>query len=395
MLLAINYLHQRCIVHRDIKLANFMYAKPDSNHIKLIDFGFGEEIKKDANSKLSVGTLDYADPEVILKNYGSKCDMWSLGVSVFLMLTGYLPFTGKDVQEQMKHIVAGKIEVKSAWENVKETAPLGYDFVTSLLKKDPAQRLSAEEALKHGFIVARSKRNSSLEAGHIDAKVLAGIKDFAAASKFKKALMLAMAWSLSHDDHKEFHDLFMAVDNDQSGVITLDEFKCLVEERHECTDEEITLLFDSLGEAGKQELSYSEFLAATLATKIHINNHLLAATFRRFDKDGSGYIDARNLHTLLGDKYSVQEVTAMVKDVDTNGDGQISYKEFVAFARLGEGEIAQATSRIIDREIQHINSNGEDTSAPVRFASLDSMASINKKRRMLIPRGIPERQITP
>merc|ERR1719155_170442 len=77
MLMALNYLHGHGIVHRDIKLENFMYENKDSSALKLIDFGFSEIWSlSDPMMKKSVGTLDYAAPEVITKYYSNKCDMW-------------------------------------------------------------------------------------------------------------------------------------------------------------------------------------------------------------------------------------------------------------------------------------------------------------------------------
>merc|ERR1712183_1203924 len=99
MLLAINYIHTHGIVHCDIKLENFMYELPDNDHLKLIDFGFSrfwEPGNAVAVMALSCGTLSYVAPEILNKNYTSQSDLWSLGVIAFILLFGYMPFTGAE-----------------------------------------------------------------------------------------------------------------------------------------------------------------------------------------------------------------------------------------------------------------------------------------------------------
>merc|ERR1719230_1397746 len=111
MLLSINYIHSQSIVHRDLKLENFLYEKKDGNHLKLIDFGFSKVWQRNTKMDLSCGTLSYVAPEVLEKDYTSQCDLWSLGVIVFILLVGYMPFHGTE-GSQIKNIKAGSYSVK-------------------------------------------------------------------------------------------------------------------------------------------------------------------------------------------------------------------------------------------------------------------------------------------
>eukprot|EP00931_Biecheleriopsis_adriatica_P048899 TRINITY_DN28260_c0_g1_i1.p1 TRINITY_DN28260_c0_g1~~TRINITY_DN28260_c0_g1_i1.p1 ORF type:complete len:273 (+),score=40.84 TRINITY_DN28260_c0_g1_i1:31-849(+) len=92
MLLAVNYLHSHGVVHRDLKLENFLYETEGSDHLKLIDFGFSKVWDPNTSMKQSCGTLDYVAPEVLAGSYCKQCDMWSLGVIAFILLFGYMPF---------------------------------------------------------------------------------------------------------------------------------------------------------------------------------------------------------------------------------------------------------------------------------------------------------------
>merc|ERR1740116_405459 len=96
MLLALNYLHSHNIAHRDIKLENFVYEDKDCKHLKLIDFGLSRIIDPSVRMHTLCGSLNYVAPEVLDQEYTRQCDLWSLGVITFILLAGYMPFSGED-----------------------------------------------------------------------------------------------------------------------------------------------------------------------------------------------------------------------------------------------------------------------------------------------------------
>jgi serine/threonine-protein kinase Chk2 len=156
LLKAVNYLHDQSIVHRDLKPENILLD--GQGNIKISDFGLA---RFDATHMQSLcGTPHYVAPEVIrlgLGNssvgYGKEVDMWSLGVSLYHMLTGYLPFTETDRMALFNQIEKGAYDFPhQLWITITVEAK---DLVKKLLDIDPKTRLSAEQALKHPWI-ARS-----------------------------------------------------------------------------------------------------------------------------------------------------------------------------------------------------------------------------------------------
>merc|ERR1719181_1759331 len=151
MLRAIGYLHSHNVVHRDLKLENFLYQSDEKSQLKLIDFGFAKVWDPSTLMMSSCGSIAYVSPDVLTgKGYTDKCDLWSLGVIVWMLLAGYPPFHG-DERTMMTKIKSGQADWshKSRWKPVSEEA---VDFVQKLLKKDPDQRPDAQEALKHAWL---------------------------------------------------------------------------------------------------------------------------------------------------------------------------------------------------------------------------------------------------
>ena len=146
---AINYLHSSQICHRDIKPENFLYTFPDKGaDVKIIDFGlatkFGEEMMHTV-----VGTPYYVAPEVLRGSYGQSCDVWSLGVLLYVLLAGYPPFNGETQQEIFHKILHGEYDFdQGEWEDV---SPEARDLISSMLVLSPEKRTTLVQVLKHDW----------------------------------------------------------------------------------------------------------------------------------------------------------------------------------------------------------------------------------------------------
>lgn len=102
LLSAILYCHKRGIVHRDLKPENILIEKNSNGseiNIKVIDFGTAKAFSACTVMRQTIGTAYYIAPEVLNHNYNEKCDIWSCGVILYILLSGYPPFNGRDDQE--------------------------------------------------------------------------------------------------------------------------------------------------------------------------------------------------------------------------------------------------------------------------------------------------------
>ncbi|KFH09363.1 calcium-dependent protein kinase CDPK3 [Toxoplasma gondii MAS] len=104
------YLHKHNIVHRDLKPENLLLeSKSRDALIKIVDFGLSAHFEVGGKMKERLGTAYYIAPEVLRKKYDEKCDVWSCGVILYILLCGYPPFGGQTDQEILKRVEKGKV----------------------------------------------------------------------------------------------------------------------------------------------------------------------------------------------------------------------------------------------------------------------------------------------
>eukprot|EP00930_Biecheleria_cincta_P004686 TRINITY_DN105605_c0_g1_i1.p1 TRINITY_DN105605_c0_g1~~TRINITY_DN105605_c0_g1_i1.p1 ORF type:complete len:668 (+),score=126.67 TRINITY_DN105605_c0_g1_i1:232-2004(+) len=324
VLLAVAYLHAQGVVHRDLKLENFLYESEDSDHLKLIDFGFAKFWNQDAKMSQACGSLHYVAPEVLEKAYTNKADLWSCGVIAYMLLTGTPPFFGSD-NEVLAKIRAGTPHWSQRFLILSKQPK---SLVRGLLVADPEQRLSAKAALEHPFVQAGSPKQQETI---LDADILKSLRRFARASAFRRALLSIMAWSLSNEDRALLREEFLSMDGESRGTITHRELKRVLEERFHVCSEEADMLFSSLDTDHDEEIEYNEFLAAALLARVRVHEDLLRKTFSRFDKNDTGTITAEDLRSVLGDHFDGAEMEELIHEADTSGDGKVNYDAFLEY----------------------------------------------------------------
>lgn len=104
---AVAFCHDHNIVHRDLKPENLLIDENDHNHIKVIDFGTSIEFDPKKKMHRMYGTCYYIAPEVLEGSYGKECDVWSIGVILYVLVTGSVPFGGSNDKEIMKSVARG------------------------------------------------------------------------------------------------------------------------------------------------------------------------------------------------------------------------------------------------------------------------------------------------
>lgn len=353
MLRVLCHLHARSIVHRDLKLENFLYQSKNPHEqmkkylsevsendgknvhaeapqLKLIDFGFARYWDPSTLMLTSCGSAEYVSPDVLSgEGYTDKCDLWSVGVIVWMLLTGYPPFHG-DRRTMMSKIKAGIPDWshKTRWKSVSSDA---IDFVRSLLIKDPEERLDAQGALRHRWLIhSAPKVELSYECGN---SALSAIRRYAGGSKLRRAALQLLVQQLDAKETRALRRLFVSMDNESKGWITAQELSDALGqfEYRGCRDQEEDF-FAAVCANGDQRIYYSDFLAASIDVSETSHKAALQRTFAHLDTDKSGSIGTTDLRNIVGDDFENTPISVVAREALPKGD-EIYFNDFVKVVR--------------------------------------------------------------
>ncbi|KAI9469923.1 MAG: kinase-like domain-containing protein [Benjaminiella poitrasii] len=163
MLEGLAYLHSLDIVHRDMKPENLLFkTSAENSELLITDFGLSKLLKNN-NEVLTTacGTPGYVAPEVLLgTGHGKPVDLWSVGVIMYTLLSGYTPFYGEDQNELFDSIMKGEYDFEEEyWGNISDEAK---NLINKLLTFDPKKRITAEDALKDVWITSEADNGINL-----------------------------------------------------------------------------------------------------------------------------------------------------------------------------------------------------------------------------------------
>jgi len=162
ILSAVQYLHSMEIAHRDLKPENLLCSGSGSNEIvKIADFGLSKVFAGDEQLVTSCGTPGYVAPEVLMcESYDKSVDMWGIGIITYILLAGYPPFYAENDTALFEKIMNAEYDFEDeCWDDVSD---LAKDFIKHLLVKDPVERFTAEQALKHEWITTKAVPDKAL-----------------------------------------------------------------------------------------------------------------------------------------------------------------------------------------------------------------------------------------
>ncbi|KDP23706.1 hypothetical protein JCGZ_23539 [Jatropha curcas] len=157
LLNAISHCHRFNIVHRDIKPDNILFDS--RNRVKLADFGSADWLSDEGTMTGVVGTPYYVAPEVVLgRDYNEKADIWSAGVVLYVMLAGIPPFYGETVEEIFEAVIRGNLRFPP--RIFRNVSPEAKDLLKKMICRDVSRRFSAEQALRHPWILNEGETSS-------------------------------------------------------------------------------------------------------------------------------------------------------------------------------------------------------------------------------------------
>ena len=227
MLSSIRYLHSKGIIHRDLKLENFLFSDTNPGHseLKLIDFGLSKHFEVGDIQHESVGTRTFDNaiellrkfnlapnltpfpaytvaPEVIVgKGYDEKADLFSIGVLSFLLLTGETPFGGDMGEGEDMMMVRDRIIACVVPYDRLDVSDLAVDFIKSLLVRDPNRRPTARQAQNHPWV----RRRRSKQRSGLNGSIVNGLTSFKDLSSTRKFLREVVTYTLDAEQIEGLH----------------------------------------------------------------------------------------------------------------------------------------------------------------------------------------------
>lgn len=417
VLSGLQHMHHNKVAHCDVKPDNFLFVDDaEDADIKIIDFGLSKFVPPSTYLRSFCGTPYYVAPEVLHGKFNEACDLWSVGVVCFVMLFGYPPFHanpkkyGKKTDAHIYSLVQKGFDpvVKKGYAAhfpakipVSESA---RSFISSLLKTEPADRPTTDEALMHRWLQPEGSDGAATDVP-LHPSVLAGLKHFEASSRFKQAILTAMADTLAQDEVEALQATFKVLDADGDGTITIEELrgalldKMKAHENAKTTDddavssahvdaeghvhqafsvaseEELNALMQKLDVDGDGVISYKELTLSCVNRKLNAKEERLWASFCKLDLDGDGSVTIDELRQVMGDVQpgiTDDEIAQMVAEVDSDGDGSVDYTEFLAMMRNREEEADDAAA---DGDIKEDIDDDAEIAAIVEAAEAKAVAA--------------------
>eukprot|EP00927_Polykrikos_kofoidii_P028822 TRINITY_DN25045_c0_g1_i1.p1 TRINITY_DN25045_c0_g1~~TRINITY_DN25045_c0_g1_i1.p1 ORF type:complete len:839 (-),score=186.20 TRINITY_DN25045_c0_g1_i1:22-2511(-) len=348
---AVHYMHSRKIMHRDLKLENFMlYSKEplnvEDNVLKIVDFGSARDFPVEGCCCTLVGAPYYVAPQVILREYDEKCDVWSLGVVAYILLSGRPPFDAETDVGIWSKVREGKYDFDG--EEWADASCESRAFVADCLAMDPESRCCAQALASHCWIEDnRSYVNTAKRS--TQAKFLPNMRCFWAGTAASRAALEFVAQHADGDTVRELSEMFRAMDRDNSGTLHLEELRDGLETAGMGLGVGVcgwrTWLEKTFGEGSNIKgitINYTTFLASALDRRLLQQENACWAAFSAFDRDGNGHVSHRELGEVLRDRrfessLGVQEgglsCVAEALELDLDDDGEIDFWEFMHHVR--------------------------------------------------------------
>lgn len=324
---AVAYCHNIGIVHRDLKPENILLEINENQfNVKIIDFGTSRPFKPNQKLTERTGTPYYIAPEVLRKQYDHRCDLWSIGVIMFILLTGIPPLNGKNDKEIIHNVQTAVIDY-SAYS----FSPEAKDLISKLLQRDPLKRISAPDALQHSWI--NNLCPNLVLNRNMAKKALQNLKCFRADQKLQEATIAFIVNQLvSKEETQELKKVFMELDTNNDGQLSYEEIVNGYKKFYGSGNptQIADIIFEKVDADKNGSISYEEFIRATIDLDKVINEKKLEYAFKLFDQNGDGFIQANEIKNVLGKDMDVDDEIwkTIIQEVDLNGDGEITLDEF-------------------------------------------------------------------
>ena len=336
VLSAIKYCHKMKIMHRDLKPENILIykhnKKKDYFDVKICDFGTSQIFKKGEWQSQPCGSVYYVAPEVINKKYNSKCDLWSCGVIMFMLLSNKAPFGGKNDREILRNVLGGKYN-KNFLVNCSD---ITLDLIGKLLEKEYKERINADKAMKHKFFTQFNIKEliNELNDNDVVDKLINNLKNYKCESILQETALAYLVHNYPDlEEIENAYKLFNKIDVNGDGKITSGILINGIGKYWEGDEKkEILNIFEKLDQDHNNYIGYEEFVRAAIDKTIFLDENVLKFAFKYFDINNTGEINYESIRSIFKHHIKSESIDESLKkimdEVDEDKDGKINYNDF-------------------------------------------------------------------
>lgn len=359
---AVAHLHNLGYCHLEVSPEVFMFTQLFAGRspalrdicLKLVDLGQALKMDEDGSVRakptpaLSNNLAVHCKaPELCHQRHapqepisGPSCDVWSLGVMTFFVITGSWPIVGPN------GISAANTKAEQEW---KLCSRRGQHFVHQCLKKESSKRPRGEELLGSSWLeTAQAAYVASMEQGATGKTTASAVvaptmtpeavvEGFRAVQKLNPLEHAVLTIAVHHlPEEKTAHQrrVFAMLDKDGNGRLTVNELVNGLGQAFDSlgTAEDIKSALDQIDTDGNRLVDYTEFLVATFAARQNVKDDVCYTAFAALDQDGGGYVCVKELQQAFGDAFD-PHASNLLGGHDADGNGLIDFEEFKVLLR--------------------------------------------------------------
>ena len=304
--------------------------------LKLIDFGCSKifSVKKNYFNDENIGTITYSSPEVLKNNYTEKCDIWSCGVIMYLLLTGELPFNGITEDQIKNKILRGRFCFYNRL--FKDISLEAKDLIRHCFIYDPNKRISSKEALNHPFfkneIMDNLYINLDPEIENKTKEAILSLINFSYESKFFQAVITYLVHNfIPKEEENKLKNVFLSIDSDFDGKISRNDLRRMFKKFEiNISNEEFQKIIQRVDFDNDGFIGFPEFLQATVNLNNLFTEENLKIAFNSFDIHSDGTVSVLELEEILGfnDKTNRNVIFEFMKEINKTETDEFTFDEF-------------------------------------------------------------------
>ena len=304
--------------------------------LKLIDFGCSKifSVKKNYFNDENIGTITYSSPEVLKNNYTEKCDIWSCGVIMYLLLTGELPFNGITEDQIKNKILRGRFCFYNRL--FKDISLEAKDLIRHCFIYDPNKRISSKEALNHPFfkneIMDNLYINLDPEIENKTKEAILSLINFSYESKFFQAVITYLVHNfIPKEEENKLKNVFLSIDSDFDGKLSRNDLRRIFKKFEiNISNEEFQKIIQRVDFDNDGFIGFPEFLQATVNLNNLFTEENLKIAFNSFDIHSDGTVSVLELEEILGfnDKTNRNVIFEFMKEINKTETDEFTFEEF-------------------------------------------------------------------